>query len=661
LPLSFRYGFEGGAGKGLSFLVRASHVLEDSGLGLAGVFDSSVAQTEEDLPAAIARVTASYFRAPLESMLEQVPPDVLHYPGNFLVQPVLSVRQAGVLRIVSSRRPEAWVWQLSLEEGNATAVTTGETSAHVFQGRGRDSLRGFFSHFDALALAFEDYITGGQDIHVEWGVREDDDALVVFRWRESPCPDPGIFDRERAAELFPTALTPLAASVTAHLMNAAQGSVRESFPLALGADRDCATVTPEGWVFVRKDFLSPRELTPSFRLAVACARLFGERASAWVLSKHLRKLTQRWCVAQTEHLANMAALEAEFTMQVSQGVSASALTNNTLVSFIDRMAMLASALARFGISIHAWRAYVETTFDAALPLSHLETASGSLALMKKSPLGARLEDSSPSRVEGLESSQLDAVTSRATLPERLDALDSGLLTSVHALCVLMDEEIQRCGADMLPLARRLMATCAARVALENDDIPFLSLWEIQAQLQLLDENLHAAGVAQPRLEHRARLRRARHEGMRDADPATSFVYAPEPREHEEREDLGAPLAGIASDDSRPLPLGQGHPVIHLHSERDIAKLFAIPEGAPKPFVVTLSPFPWLVACFHRMEALVSVQGNALCHLATSARKRGLPAQFGDAHAFERYPESAPSTAARPSAPRQRESAFEASF
>lgn len=647
LPLSFRYGLESGAGRSPHFLVRASHILDATSEEFPGLFDSELAMREEDLPEAIARVAASYFRAPLETLLEQVSADVSLYPGNFLIQPVVSVRQAGVLRIVTSKKAEAWVWQLSFEEGSSTATTTGHTKAHVFQGRGRDALRGFFSHYDALELAMEDYATGGQDIHLEWGVREDDECLVVFRWRETSCPDPGLFGRERVAELCPVAFTPLAASVTSYLALAAHEGVREFFPLRSSAEPGWAHVTREGWAFVRKDFLSPKELLPSFRLAAHSSRLLGERTAAWFLARHLQKLTERWCEAQTEHLANMKALEREFTEHAATGPVGSALTNANLVSFVDRLNLLASTIARFGIAIHAWRAYIETTFDAALPMSHLESASGSVALMKLSPLQSSMSAST------VDTSTIDTSTLatplRASLEERMSALHSGVLTSVHALSVLMDEEFHRCAADMMPLARRVLTLCSHRVALEADDGPYLSLFEMRAQLELLDKDLCAAGLAQPRLEHRARLRRARHIRLRHWDPGLSFSYAPEPKEHEERDETSPAFAAVAHAHAQPgqKPQPSAPFVLHLHTEGDILKLSMLHDGAHKPFVVSAFPFASLASHVHRMEGLVTVQGNELCHLATVARACGLQAQFGDDHAFERYPECLPTSLPTP--------------
>ena len=106
LPLTLRYadpeGSEVPALGRARYLLRASHALDESGHALSGVFDSSIVTCEAEIGAALARVALSYFRAPLEALLETVSPDIHLFPGNFLLQPLVSVRQAGVLKANSS-------------------------------------------------------------------------------------------------------------------------------------------------------------------------------------------------------------------------------------------------------------------------------------------------------------------------------------------------------------------------------------------------------------------------------------------------------------------------------------------------------------------------------------------------------------------------------
>lgn len=74
-------------------------------------------------------------------------------------------------------------------------------------------------------------------------------------------------------------------------------------------------------------------------------------------------------------------------------------------------------------------------------------------------------------------------------------------------------------------------------------------------------------------------------------------------------------------------MGTG-PVFHLTS---VADLSSVPQGA---ILVTTTPSPYLVAVMHRINALVTMVGGNISHLATLARELGVPTVVGMPRAHE---------------------------
>lgn len=277
------------------------------------------------------------------------------------------------------------------------------------------------------------------------------------------------------------------------------------------------------------------------------------------------------------------------------------IPNAELGVLLDRLALVLGGLARVGAAVWTWRRYVETAFPERA--SRLETA------------GALPEASAPGTTA----------------------------FHVYAECARMDAEREVRSNEAIPVAKALLALCDERLALDEGGAAHLTLPEIQAHLALLDGDLTAAGVAQPYVEHKARMRRARHSLARTRDPGRCFFHA---------DDLQASVEDFGTLENETLdallaPYARGDALVaHVRSPADLHKLTALTalaattgDADSRPLVVAPEPFPWLGSVLHALGGIVCVRGHAATSLAVAARATGVPLRACDPIAFERYPET----------------------